>query len=124
MSAYYPTNQNYHLPIGPPESTRPIQPIGSGTVGAIYELTPSQILAVTTGSPRPQSVTLTNVGSIALTVSSTQSPYPRGMRLVGGIPLRFVTSSPLYVSAPPISNFDGVAQLYPSISYVSVTVEQ
>lgn len=104
------------------DPNRNYQPLNSSTIGAIYTVAPSQILSITTAFSEPKGILLVNMGSVSLTVSGSQNPYPRGLKLPGGQIVRLVTSTDLYIAAPPTGQLS--VPLAPSLAYIGVTIEQ
>lgn len=114
-----PTNQNYLLP--EPDGSSGGQTVSNSDVGNTFALTPSQMLSICPEASRPRPVRISNIGSIAITISDSQRPYPFGDHLGGGSAIDLVTSHALWAAAPPVVNTFGKG-LVPTTAYVSVSV--
>ena len=123
MAAWNPRGQSYSLPTAANLTNRNALPVSTSNIGNIYPVGQSQSLSVSVEAQVPRRVLLSNVGSIPLIVSDTQRDFPFGLRLCSGDILELVTSSALWVAAPPTVRFvSTIPGIVASIGYVSVSV--
>lgn len=122
MAKYDTRNASFTLPsYSSLEATN--QPVSTSNVGNVLPIAAGQKVSVSVESAVPRQVTLSNVGSVPLVVNDGQRDYPFGLRLVSGSTMQIVTSSALWVAAPPTARSNAsVAGAVPTLGYVSVSV--
>lgn len=123
MTGWNPRGQSYQLPLAGALENRNLQPVSSSNVGNVYPIAANQSLSVSVESPQPRRVTLMNVGSIPLVVADVQRAFPYGLRLPSGDVIELMTSSALWVAAPPtVRLLSATAGIVASLGYVSVSI--
>lgn len=123
MTTVNPRIQSYTLPGQESLANRNLQPVSVSNIGNLYTVAPGQAVPVSVESSQPRQVTLSNVGSIPLIVSDSQRTFPYGTRLPSGDELQLITSSALWVAAPPTVRLTAsVPGIVISFAYVSVSI--
>lgn len=123
MTGWNPRGQSYQLPLAGALENRNLQPVSSSNIGNVYPIAQNQSLSVSVEAPQPRRVILMNVGSIPLVVADVQRAFPYGLRLPSGDVIEVMTSSALWVAAPPtVRLLSATAGIVASLGYVSVSV--
>lgn len=118
MAIIKPTRQSYTLPRIPTEGSNP-HPVSSSDIGNLYTVAQGQSLTVATASDKPRQVSLYNVGSVPLILSTQNRAFPLGLRLGVGDMHQLVTSAEVWVAAPAV---DTTVAYHLPLGYVSVSV--
>ena len=121
MTLYDNANQTYSL--APSDEATASSPVSGSSIGNVFSIAAGQSLSVAVEAAKIRWVLISNIGSIALTVTDNQRPFPFGLRLPCGDTMEIITRRTLYVAAPPVLNTFGMP-IAPTVGYVTVSIAE